>query len=264
MPKVSVIIATYNCEKYIKECIESILSQTFKDLEIIICDDASTDNTSEVLNEYSDDSRIRIIRNEKNMFAATARNRCIKIAKGKYVAIQDADDYSALDRLEKQVKFLEENSKYDFVGTGIHQFNDAGIWATGIKVKEPIKEDFLFATPFAHATLLIRKEVLLKINGYRISKETKRVEDYDMIMRMYAKGYIGYNLEEPLYYYRVDQNAVKRRKYKYRIDEAIVRYRCFKALDLFPRGYIYIIKPLVVGIIPYRVLVKLKGYIYRS
>lgn len=259
MPVVSVIIAAYNCEDHIKDCIDSILSQTFKDFEIIICDDASTDNTWNILNEYTYDKRIRIIRNDKNLFAAAARNRCIEIAKGKYIAIQDADDYSELNRLEKQIKFLEDNPKYDFVGTGMHQFNDDGIWSTGMKVKEPLKEDFLFAIPFAHATLLIRKERLLKIGGYRVAKETRRVEDYDMVMRLYSHDYVGYNLQLPLYYYRVDEETYKRRKYRYRIDESIIRYKGFRALELLPRGYIYVIKPLIVGLIPQKLLQKIKS-----
>jgi hypothetical protein len=105
---------------------------------------------------------------------------------------------------------------------------------------------------------MISTEVLRKIGGYRISCETRRMEDYDMFMRLYYNNYLGYNMQKYLYYYREDNLSFNKRKYRYRIDEAIVRYKGFKSLHLLPRGYFYIIKPLIVGIIPLRILRKLK------
>ena len=93
--KVSVIIPAYNCEKVVGEAIEGILNQTFKDWELIICDDASTDSTVSVLEKYEQlDGRIRILRNSENKKAAYTRNRCIEVAQGEYIAVEDADDWS--------------------------------------------------------------------------------------------------------------------------------------------------------------------------
>jgi glycosyltransferase EpsE len=258
MEKVSVIMAAYNCENYINKSIDSILAQSYENFELIICDDNSTDNTWNIIKTYENNKRIKIIRNEKNMYAAYTRNKCIINATGKYIIIQDADDISEERRIETLVSFLETNKKYGFVGSSINLFDDIGIWATMHKPEEPQNKDFLYAIPFAHASVMFRKELLDIINGYRVSKETKRVEDYDMIMRAYVAGYVGYNLKIPLYNYRVDNNTIQRRKFKYRIDEAKVRYKRFKELGLLPKGLGYVVKPIIVGLIPNTLLKKIK------
>lgn len=260
MPKVSVIVAAYNCQEYIKECIRSIQEQTFTDWELIICDDASTDGTWDIIRKLAkQDFRIKLIRNDKNMFAAVSRNKCIDLSVGEYIAIQDADDFSSPVRLERQISFLEENPDYSFVGTGSYLLDNNGVWGRSYKKEKPEKKDFLFALPFVHASLCIKKIALMEIKCYRVSNETRRVEDYEMIMNLYSKNYIGYNLKETLYYYRVDQNTLNRRKYKYRIDEALIRYKSFRKLGLMPKGYIYVMKPLIVGLLPAKLLYQIKN-----
>lgn len=101
-----------------------------------------------------------------------------------------------------------------------------------------------------HATVMYRKQSLLHVNKYRVARETKRSEDYELFMRMYSKGLKAANIQENLYFVREDKNAYNRRKYRYRIYEAIVRYKGFKSLDLLPHGLIYVIKPLLVGLMP--------------
>src|SRR5699024_8772122 len=114
LPKVSVIMAAYNAEKYILESINSILDQDFRDIELIICDDASTDSTwSLIFVAKGKDGRIVSMQNERNLKAVTSRNKGIKLAKGEYIAIQDADDISMPGRLSKQIKALENNEEYD-------------------------------------------------------------------------------------------------------------------------------------------------------
>ena len=142
--KVSVIIAAYNCENVVGEAIEAILNQTYENWELIICDDASTDNTATVLEKYAQlDSRITVLRNPENKKAAYSRNRCIEAAKGEYIAIEDADDWSMPKRLEKQVKFLDENALFDFVGTGGISFDENGIWSKLLMKNTPTSKDFL-------------------------------------------------------------------------------------------------------------------------
>lgn len=116
------------------------------------------------------------------------------------------------------------------------------------------KMDLLFGPPFIHAAMLMRASVLKDLGGYRICKETLRAEDYDLWMRMYSKGYQGYNLQETLYKICEGKEAYKRRSYKYRFDEAKIRYWGFKNLGLIPKGIPYVIKPLIVGLIPQRIL----------
>lgn len=262
MPKVSVIMGIYNTNNKImvKKAIDSIINQSFSDFEFIICDDGSSDNTYEIVKEIiSNDKRCILIKNNRNMGLAYSLNNCLKIAKGEYIARMDADDISMLDRFEKQVKFLDNNPQYAIVGGNAELFNEEGAYSKRAMKEYPTKEDLLFGTIFIHPSIMMRKDILLKLNGYRAVKETSRCEDYDLWLRLYAHGYKGYNIQENIYKFREDINAFKRRKYKYRIDEAKVRYKGFKNLKLFPKGYIYVIKPLIVGLIPQNILAILRG-----
>lgn len=261
---VSVIMGIYkmvNKESIVKLAIDSILNQTYKDFEFIICDDGSNDGTYEMVkNLIKKDNRVILIRNEENKSLAYSLNHCLSVAKGKYIARMDADDISMPNRFEKQVKFLDEHLEYAVVGSNMLYINENGIWGNRILAEKPSKESFLFTSPFAHPTVIMRKEILNILNGYKVEKITRRLEDYDLFMRLYANGYKGYNIQEFLYQFREDNDAFKRRAYKYRWDEVQVRYRGFKKLGLMPKGYIYIVKPLIVGLIPQKVLSKLREY----
>ena len=117
MCKVTFILPTYNASKTIDRTIESIVNGSFKDWEIVCCDDCSTDNTIERLNIWKKKGiNITILQNEKNSRAAFSRNRCIETARGEYIAQIDDDDYCAPNRLQDQVKFLDENKEYGYVG----------------------------------------------------------------------------------------------------------------------------------------------------
>ena len=257
MPKISVIMGIHNTNNVImvKQAIDSILNQSYSDFEFIICDDGSTDNTYDVVNNLiKKDSRCILIQNKTNKGLAQTLNNCLKIAKGEYIARMDADDISELNRFELQINFLENNKEYGLVSGWGELFDENGIFSIRKYIEKPTKENMLFGSPFLHAGCMMRKEVLVKLKGYRVSKETRRAEDYDLWMRLYALGYKGYNLQKVIYKIREDKNAYKRRKYRFRIDEAKVRYYGFKRLGLFPKGYIYILKPLIVGLIPQKIL----------
>ncbi len=259
--EISVIMGAYNIGKndVLYKAINSILKQTFENFEFIICDDGSNDGTFNLLKEISKkDSRIIIISNEKNLGLAATLNRCLEKAKGIYIARMDADDISLPDRLEREYKVLKNNDDYSFVGCGAFYFNSSGVYGKRILKENPNNRDFLFNSPFMHPTILIKKEVLLEVGGYRISNETTRMEDYDLFMRLYLHNHKGYNIQECLYLYREDYVSLKKRKYKYRIDEAIVRYKGFKSLNLLPAGIIFVLKPLLVGLIPGRLLARIR------
>lgn len=267
-PLVTVIIPVHNAERTLDQCIKSVVNQTYKNLEIICCNDCSTDKSEELLAKWKErDSRIIVLRNATNMFVAYTRNRCIEIATGKYIAQIDDDDYCAKDRIERQVKFLEENKDIDFLGTGMFLFDDSGIWGDTGELKGFIvkKQQFLFNSPFHNPSMMYRTEIIKSVNGYRISRETKRGEDYDMHMRMYVEGYSGYVLPDKLTYYRFGKESFSKSKFIYRINEAIIRYKNFRKLKLFPIGYIYVIKPLILGLIPIDLLniIKRNKKIYR-
>ncbi len=261
MPRVSIISGAYNignCYSFDKS-IKSILLQTYEDFEFIICDDGSSDNTWELLSKFAKrDSRIKLLKNEKNIGLAATLNRCIESASGEYIARHDCDDYAAPDRIEKQVAYLDAHTDISLVGTFAYLFDENGVWGEMKFPVEITKKDFLFCSPHQHGSVVFRKSTLLKVGGYRVAKETRRTEDYDLFMRMHTFAKSA-NLPEHLYYFCEDKNTLKRRKYRYRIDEAKVRYQGFKRLGLLPRGIPYVIKPLIVGLIPARLLSWLKN-----
>lgn len=250
--KVSVIMGVYNCEDTIRDAVDSILKQTFKNWEFIICDDNSTDGTLKILKEYADKypENFVILHNNKNMRLAASLNRCLKAAKGEYVARMDGDDMSLPKRLEEQVHFLDCNRKYDLVGTQMVIFDEYG--ESGIrKVKEiPGKRDLKKGSPFCHATVMIRSECYKSLGGYRLAKETNRCEDMDLWFRFFAAGYRGYNIQKPLYKVREDTAAYKRRAPKHGIEAAKVYIKGYQLLDYPKSDYIYALKPILTSIIP--------------
>jgi glycosyltransferase EpsE len=264
MPKVSVIMGVLNGQETISKAIDSIITQTFTDWEFIICDDGSNDGTVNIVNEYiKKDPRIKLIKNKSNKGLAFSLNKCLEISKGEFIARMDGDDISHSDRFEKQIQFLEENSKYDFVSCSTLMFDENGVWGLLEGKTEPQKKDFLYGCCFNHPTIIFRKISLVKASCYRVAKETRRCEDYDLYMRMYLLNMKGYNMKEPLFSYYESRSAYRKRKYKFRIDEAIVRYKGFRSLNLLPFGILYVVKPLVVGLIPARLLHGIKQQLFK-
>lgn len=265
MPIVSVIMSVYNTgkESILSQAVESIRNQTVSDWECIVCDDGSTDDTYSILDRLCrDDPRFKLIRNAVNEKAASARNRCLVLCSAEYVAVMDADDISALDRLALQLEFLRKHPNIAFVGSAAALFDDDGVWGKRRYPALPDKQDFLFVLPFVHGSLLFRSHALRSVGGYRVARETQRTEDYDLLMRMYAAGYTGANMPDVLYSVREDESLYRRRKYWYRFNEARVRYRGFRSLSLLPAGLPYVVKPLLVGLIPHRALSWLKDRHY--
>ncbi|MGM0275390.1 MULTISPECIES: glycosyltransferase family 2 protein [Enterococcus] len=252
---ISVIIPTFNAEKSIKKAIDSILNQTYQNFEIIICDDCSTDGTWEILKELEEtDSRIQIYQNEKNSKSAYTRNKAINKSSGKYIMQLDDDDYCHEERMEKQVLFLDNHPEYDFVGSNAYLWDQDGIYGELIIKDKPEINDLLKTSPFINPSVMFRKEALESVQGYRVSKETVRGQDYDLYLRLYVNGLRGYNIQEKLVYYYQDKNYYNKISWENRIGEFKFRYRNFKKLKLSPTQYIYIIKPLVALIVPRKIL----------
>ena len=262
MPTVSVIMGVYNCKRFdlLDKSIESIVGQTYTDWEFLICDDGSTDKTTYAhLKEFANkDSRIHVIGYSQNSGLSFALNTCLREVKGRYIVRQDDDDVSLPDRLHKLVDFAEENPQYAIIGSKAYVTDDNGIWGDFPVEETPDKKSFYWNSPFIHPTTLIRREALESVGGYRVAKETRRCEDYDLFMRMYAAGYKGFNIQEPLYEYRLINGKQKNRPMWQRIDEAVVRWKGFSQLGILLLGGLYVVKPLVIGIIPQMVLKRIK------
>src|ERR1700752_3454291 len=121
---VSVIMPAYNCEKYVKKAIDSILNQTYSNFELLIADDCSKDSTKNIIDSYTD-NRIKRFHNETNMGYLQASNKLFKECEGDFITFQDADDYSAPNRLELLISFLEKNSSYSCVGSNVIKVDDS-------------------------------------------------------------------------------------------------------------------------------------------
>lgn len=265
MALISVIMGVYNCKNIslLHKSVKSIIEQTITDWEFIICNDGSTDNTLEELKKLEKlDYRIRVISYENNHGLAYALNKCISVAGGKYIARQDDDDISMPNRFEMQLAVFNEHPEYSIVGSKAVVFDGKSNWGEYMVDEKPTIKSFLWTNPFAHPTVMFETSALRNSGCYRVSKETRRCEDYDLFMRMYAKGYIGYNIQKNLYKYRIVNDKKKYRPFKYRIDESIVRWKGYKLLGLFPKGIPFVIKPIVIGLIPQRVFKVVRNNVY--
>lgn len=258
IPKVSFIMGVYCCENIdgVLGSVESIILQTYKDWEFLIVDDGSPDNgrTFSILKAVADlDNRIIPLRYEKNRGLAYALNYCLRYAKGNYIARQDDDDYSDVLRLETQIDFLEKNPDIDIVGTQAILFDDKGDWGYLDVEERPTNRSFLWNSPFIHPSTVMRTDSLRAVGGYRVAKETRRGQDYDLFMRMYAAGMQGANITKPLYRYRSNRTTSKYKSIDKRFNEAQVRLKNFKALGIGPIRYLYIAKPIILSLIPKKI-----------
>jgi len=217
MPRVSVIMSVFNREKTVARAIDSILAQTFQDFEFIICDDGSSDSSLSILEQYAQkDSRIVILRNEKNLGLPTSLNRCLEIAQGEYVARMDDDDISYPTRFQKEVDFLDDRSEYALVGTSRRTFDEEGVWGIFNDGGVRSSKDVFKGKCFTHPTIMVRRDVLLEVGCYTNSPWTQKGQDYDLWCKIYEQGYKGYILEEILFdYYEkrdfVRNNSIKKR-----------------------------------------------------
>lgn len=259
--RISVIMGIYNCADMLGEAIDSLLNQTYQDFELIMCDDGSVDSTYEVALKYQSKypEKIKLIKNEKNMGLNYTLNHCLKCAQGEFIARMDGDDICDPTRFEKQVKFLDENPDIAIVSSDMNFFDEYGVWGKTSVKKEPQKSDFIKETQFCHAAAMVRKEAYDAVEGYSVDKKLLRVEDYHLWIKMYAAGFKGVNIQEPLYSMRDDRTAQGRRKFKYRINEAYVKGLAVKKLKLPAYNYVLCAKPIVLGLVPpfvYKILHK--------
>ena len=257
-PPVSILMSVHNQAKTLPAAIDSILGQTLKEFEFIICDDASTDHTWETLCEYQKkDHRIQTFRNTCNLGLGASLNKCLKLAVGDYIARQDADDISDPRRLEKTLDYLW-TSRAPYVGCGVSIFDDNGIWSQRIHPEEVTCHTIAQKNPFFHPTMVFRREVLEAVGGYRETKITRRTEDYDLVMRLAAKKIIGRNLQECLYYVYEPADAYSKHTLRTRWDEVRVRFSGLQEMRSPLWDYVYLCKPILMAIVPHKLLRQVK------
>lgn len=244
----------------LERAIRSVLEQDMADFEFIICDDGSEDYVKELVKKIPD-NRIKYLRNEKNMGCAYSLNRCIEAAQGELMIRQDADDYSLPGRFSALVKGYND-TKADIIATNIILFDESGEWGHRDYPLSPQKKDFLFAIPFMHGACALKKSSVVDAGMYPVSKKTARCEEYALFMTMYSMGARGINLNKRLYAFGESGEAVRRRRYRDKLREVSVKAEGFRKLKLYPIGIIYLAKPLLVGLIPARLLAKIKDKVF--
>ncbi len=210
-PHVSVVMPVYNGERYLRQSVESILNQTWRDFEFIIVDDGSIDTTLQILREYNDE-RIVLLRHSTNLGVAESRNRGIAQARGQYIACMDADDIAFPQRLELQVRFLEQNPQIVLVGGATTMIDEKGAPAETIRFpcdSREIEDLLIHSNCFAQSTVMMRTEAFRSLGGYRFPL----AEDYDLWLRM-AERYELANLPEPVLFYRVHSDQISSQQLK--------------------------------------------------
>ncbi len=195
LPLVSVIISTYNREKYVRECLDSVFAQTYKDMEVIVVDDASTDKTVDIVRKYGDRVRL-VVRGVNSGLPAVPRNQGLGLAQGKYVAFLDSDDVWLPEKIERQVEQLERHPEFVLSHTFCHVIDESGR-VHGVRHEGMLAESISFCDLVEHcyitlSTVVVRRELLteqkLKFNetrAYRIG------EDYELFLRLLKKGNAG-------------------------------------------------------------------------
>jgi len=262
MPLVSVIIGVrYRREKLflLDRAIRSIQAQTYKNLELLVCQDGSTAAACKLLQQFAvEDPRIRLLDGTGADSHAKKLNRCLQVANSQWIARMDDDDYSYPGRIAAQMHYLKCHRRVAFTGCIANLEREGENAGVRHLPERPKIKDFLFAQPFLHPTLLFRREVLEQVGGYCEDSRCIGCEDYDLLLRLYEAGFIGENLQEPLFTYTLPSLGSKTRTMKMRYNEVKTRYVRYHSLHLLPSALPYVLKPLLVGIIPAPVLQRMK------
>ena len=225
--KVSIIVPMYNAEKFIGKTIESVLSQTYENWEMLIMNDVSTDNSLAVVNEYAKkDDRIKVVNTEKNMGVVKGRNHLIDLANGKFIAFLDADDYWHSQKLEKQIQFMKEKN------AGISCTEYTRVKENGEKINEVVIKSEISYTDMLKNNYLGCLTVMYDVEkvGKRYFKELEKNEDYVLWLEIVKNVKTIFGLKENLAYYRVLDNSRSSNKAK----TAKVRWEIYRKVEKLP------------------------------
>jgi glycosyltransferase involved in cell wall biosynthesis len=212
-PLVSVVMPVYNAEKYLKPAIDSILNQSYPDLDIVIVNDGSTDDSKNIIKSYQD-PRIRYFENARNSGIVVTRNRGLEEARGDYIAVMDSDDLATPDRMKIQVEFLENNQEFGMCGSYFKTINgqDKILKTVNFPTNDKDARSYLIVhNCFCHSTVMIRGELAKRLK-YDLRYDV--VEDYELWYRI---SKISKIINLPVYttFYRVHGNNVSTTKNKH-------------------------------------------------
>ena len=249
----TVLMSVYNGESYLESAIESILQQTFTDFIFLIIDDASTDQTGVILEQFAQqDSRIKILNNRQNRGLAYSLSRGVEAATTAWIARMDADDIAIRDRLEKQMNHIEKNPEIDILGGYALDINDNGdiLGERKVPISHEAISRFIWTNPLIHPTVLFRRSAILKIGSYYNRTRQRIPEDYHLWFRAAAAGLRFANLPEPLIYYRFSEDNFIRNNLKFLLAHVLIGWQGCWRVKATPLAYLGVTKPLVLGILP--------------
>ena len=231
MPRVSVLMPVYNGERFLALAVESILGQTFREFELIIVDDGSTDGSARILSRF-DDPRIRRLRNDRNEGITQSLNRGLELASGDYVCRMDSDDVSVPTRIERQIGFMEEHTEIAVVGSFATVIDSTGTAVDTERYPQSasdIRKTLFVHNPFAHGAVMIRSSVLKECGAY--DARFLHNEDYDLWLRVAARHPLA-NIPEPLLHRRVHGGNITAAN-----ETQLVKYRLKTLSHAFARYY---------------------------
>lgn len=249
--RVTVLMGIYNCASTLREALESLLWQTYQGFKVVICDDASTDGSAEIAQEYARCyDNFAFISNDKNLKLAATLNNCLRYADTEYVARMDGDDISLPMRFEKELAFLDEHPDYAVVSTPMIYFDEHGDFHHGKGQGEIRALNFVHGSPICHAPCMARTSAFLAVGGYTSDEYFQRVEDYHLWFKLYSKGYKIFVLDECLYKMRDDRAAQVRRNWAARKNEFWVKHVGYKMIGLPFYYQIFALTPLIKYFVP--------------
>lgn len=250
-PKISVIMSEYNTPPdYLRASIESILNQTFKDIEIIIVDDCGRNDLSSIVKEYKD-KRIRIIKNDENIGLVKSLNKAIAVSKADILARMDTDDVADENRLEEQYNFMINHEEYSVVGTLANEFSKNSTTGVLGKPGEKTAKSLAYGDSIIHPSVMMRKKDVQSVGGY---KNYKRAEDLSLWFELVMKGFRLFVIDRVLLNYRVNEEDYSKRKLKTRGGEIKARLHYYRLTKAPVLAYLVIIKSIASSILPTRIV----------
>ncbi len=248
---ISVVVPVYNGMEYIDDCINSLIKQTYDNIEILIVNDGSTDGTKNLLEKYTKiDKRIKIINNSSNLGITKSLNLAINQCKGDLIVRQDIDEISSFNRIELQIQYLKRNNLI-LLGS-----NCINIYPNGFKTEwgkyndAEISKIIKYRSPFAHGTVIYRKSIFLKCNGYNEIYKTS--QDFDLWIKMNKIGNIGM-MDDVLVNRKIDNQSIsKNKKLRQAYDSSIIRLKNAELIHI-PQVCIFSFFSFFISLLPNKI-----------
>ena len=250
-PPITVLMSVYNDLPYLKDAVESILNQSFTNFEFLIFDDASTDGSSAVLQQYaSKDTRIKLITNQTNRGLGFNLARGVKMARSPWIARMDADDLAFPNRLQLQLNYVQAHPDVSIVGGWAIDINNNGQFISERKVPTTdgqIKK-LIWTNPLIHGTVLFNKADIERVGSY--SRKLAKRQDYDLWFRCAQAGLKFANLPQPLIKYRFTDNTLQRNNWKVALVHLRIGWRGCWQVKASPIAYLGVTKQLIIVLLP--------------